>query len=253
LSYLFGLGFANVVVGIMLIVSFGDRLSTATLGQLSAGLIFGQLGGRRLLAAPGFGAPAAPFRRLDTFLPSTSGLQTVCLAASGRAVIVLARSRDLPDHIDVHTGTAFRSLSADTPAAALTDAARHVELLAQFLAHVIDQEARHAVDRQRAEADHRKVLDEIRTYAIDRHEEGAYCREGLNEFLHHFRLDRYPRQANVRFTIRGSYAVAGHDRDEVEADAEANLRLDLDGLGDLIEGSESFTVDVEGIDVDDNP
>jgi transitional endoplasmic reticulum ATPase len=75
LLYLFGFGWITVVLSILLVAEGGDRLSTSIVGLLLAGLLLGWLGGRFLLATPGFGATdrIAAGRPVPSSLPPLGG------------------------------------------------------------------------------------------------------------------------------------------------------------------------------------
>jgi hypothetical protein len=57
LLYEFGLGWASVILGALLLAGLTDRTSAGVFGLLFAGLLLGWLGGRGWLAPDGFGAP----------------------------------------------------------------------------------------------------------------------------------------------------------------------------------------------------
>lgn len=57
LLYEFGFGWTAVILGGLLLAGFNDRTSAGVFGLLMAGMLLGWLGGRGLLAPPGFGGP----------------------------------------------------------------------------------------------------------------------------------------------------------------------------------------------------
>jgi hypothetical protein len=60
LLYEFGFGWAALVLAGLLLTGLDDRISAGVFGLLMTGLVFGWLGGRGLIAPPGFGAPEPP-------------------------------------------------------------------------------------------------------------------------------------------------------------------------------------------------
>ena len=87
---------------------------------------------------------------------------------------------------------------------------------------------------------HADRLDAIRTYAIERHEDGDICRDGLNRFLLHFDLAPYRTRVQVSYTITGSYEVEDSSETEAGDDAEKYLRPDLTDLDRVDDYSTSF-------------
>ncbi|MFI5882063.1 hypothetical protein [Streptomyces sp. NPDC051554] len=94
---------------------------------------------------------------------------------------------------------------------------------------------------------HGLMLDAIRQYAIDRHEDGDICREGLDDFLAKFSLAAYETRVRVAYTITGSYEVHPSSEDAAEDDALQYLQPDLSGLDDV--DGDTSTYEVSGIHV----
>lgn len=70
------------------------------------------------------------------------------------------------------------------------------------------------------------TISEIREYAIDRHREGHYCRDGLNDALEHFGLDRYEPRYTACITITATAEINA----DTPHDAESRLRHLIDGV-----------------------
>jgi hypothetical protein len=101
----------------------------------------------------------------------------------------------------------------------------------------------HADQRQ----SHTEALEAIRQYAVDRHEDGDICREGLDGFLAAFGFQPYETRVRVEYTITGSYEVDPGSEAAAEDDALKYLQPDLSGL-DNVDG-DTLTYEVSGIQV----
>ncbi|MGW6571404.1 hypothetical protein ACWGAN_04420 [Streptomyces sp. NPDC054945] len=66
----------------------------------------------------------------------------------------------------------------------------------------------HAEQRQA----HATKLDAIRDYAIEVHENGSVCRDGLDSFLSMFEFEPYATTVKVSYMITGSYEVDHGDK-----------------------------------------
>jgi hypothetical protein len=100
----------------------------------------------------------------------------------GQDSVVLSTSGSNP--IEIFSSGGVQLFQPDTPVAVLDDAARQAAVLRDALAH--------AEGLRREQLDeHGQVLANIRQYAINRHVEGEFCREGLNAFLQEFGLAEY--------------------------------------------------------------
>ncbi|MCX4856633.1 hypothetical protein [Streptomyces canus] len=89
---------------------------------------------------------------------------------------------------------------------------------------------------------HELVMDAIRQYAVDRHEEGDICREGLDDFLANFGLASYVTRVRVEYTITGSYEVDPSSEAAAEEDALKCLQPDLSGLDDVDGDTSTYEV-----------
>ncbi|WP_369186536.1 hypothetical protein [Streptomyces sp. R08] len=94
---------------------------------------------------------------------------------------------------------------------------------------------------------HELMLDAIRQYAVDRHEDGDICRDGLDDFLAKFSLAPYETRVRVEYTITGSYEVDPGSEAAAEEDALKYLQPDLSGLDD-VDGDTSI-YEVSGVQV----
>jgi hypothetical protein len=101
----------------------------------------------------------------------------------------------------------------------------------------------HADQRQ----SHTEVLEAIRQYAVDRHEDGSICREGLDDFLSNFGFPPYETRVRVEYTITGSYEVNPGSEAAAEDDALKYLQPDLSGLDDV--DGDTSTYEVSGVQV----
>ena len=71
-----------------------------------------------------------------------------------------------------------------------------------------------------------QTIADIRAYAIDRHLEGAFCRDGLNTALRHFDLDPYQPRYQVPVTVSATVHITADDPDS----AQRRVRYLIDGL-----------------------
>jgi len=71
-----------------------------------------------------------------------------------------------------------------------------------------------------------KTIAQIREYAIERHQAGDICLQGLRDFLEHFGLDNYPAQVEVNVTVHGTASINASD---VES-ALNRIRFLVDGI-----------------------
>ncbi|NEA65326.1 hypothetical protein [Streptomyces sp. SID12488] len=122
-------------------------------------------------------------------------------------------------------------------AAALRDAVEALSICRQVAIQA------HADQRQ----SHIEVLEAIRQYAVDRHEEGEICRGGLEDFLISFGFVPYESRVRVEYTITGSYEVNPGNEAAAEEDALKYLRPDLSGLDDV--DDDTSTYEVSGVQV----
>ncbi|MFD7168628.1 hypothetical protein [Streptomyces violascens] len=116
--------------------------------------------------------------------------------------------------------------------AALRDAAEALSICRQVAI------AAHA-DQRRS---HTELLKMIRQYAVDRHEDGDICREGLDDFLESFNFMPYATRVRVEYTITGSYEVDPGGKAAAEEDALKYLQPDLSGLDDVDGDTSTYEV-----------
>ena len=86
--------------------------------------------------------------------------------------------------IEVYCDGAIQLLEPEAAMTAVDDPGQQVGLLRGALL-VVNQR------RRDTQQEFRDVLERIRDYAIDKHESGAICRDGLDEFLSAFGLREY--------------------------------------------------------------
>lgn len=91
----------------------------------------------------------------------------------------------------------------------------------------------------RAEAERLDAtISEIREYAIDKHRDGHFCRDGLNEALEHFGLDRYDPRYTATITLTATAEINADTPD----DARSRLRHLIDGVA---YSGEEYTDDLD--------
>jgi hypothetical protein len=138
---------------------------------------------------------------------------------------------------------------------AVSDPAARDDLLAAAVRglgvqrHTATQQAARAVeDRDRDRESHARVLADIRAYAVDKHQSGDICRGGLNDFLTAFGLPEFQPRVRVRYTLTGSYEVDADDADAADRDARGYLKPDLSQLDNVIDDSDTYSVDVDDVE-----
>jgi hypothetical protein len=150
--------------------------------------------------------------------------------------------------IEVYADGRIRAVPGARPVTDITDPERRLGLLGAALL-TLDQERRQLAAQLADERSrHTAVLDNIRAYAIERHREDAFCRDGLNTFLRYFGLPEYQPYVRVAFTIHGSYRVDDSNADTAEDDAATNLGIDLSGVHYVISGSADYQVEIDEVE-----
>lgn len=86
--------------------------------------------------------------------------------------------------IEVFLDGRVQVVRQDTRALPIIDGGRQLMLMRAAL-QLVHQH------KKTSDAEFAAVLDRIRDYAIGKHQEGMFCREGLNEFLRCFGLAEY--------------------------------------------------------------
>jgi hypothetical protein len=196
-------------------------------------------------------APQPDPRPLSDFVPdlgqSSTGSAAV-VTVDNRVVVVLRADR-IGGGVQVHDPVrSVHTLPADTFATPVSDHHTRAEFLA---AAASDLAGIHALDQAQldgTEARHQKVLDDIRSYAVARHLEDSICRGGLNAFLETFGLPTYDPRIRVSYTITGSYEVDTDDADAAARDARGYLKPDLTELDNVIDGSDTYTIQLGQVD-----
>lgn len=82
------------------------------------------------------------------------------------------------------------------------------------------------------------TIGEIREYAIDKHRDGHFCRDGLNEALEHFGLDRYDPRYTATITVTATAEINA----DSAGDALSRLRHLVDGIA---YSGDEYTDDLE--------
>jgi hypothetical protein len=166
----------------------------------------------------------------------------------GRIVVVLDWAEHHPTWVQVWSDRAGpQDMVASTPATTILDPRLAAGALRGALATQIE-----AVRDLRAQlgyivGTHQRALGEIRVYAIDRFLDGTISRQGLDLFLAHFRFDPYITRYRVAYTITGGYDVEDTDNhldaETVRLDAEDNIIPDLNTIADMVDNSDSYTIE----------
>jgi hypothetical protein len=133
----------------------------------------------------------------------------------------------------------------------IVDPVRQVELLRRA-AQTLGEQAAQARQEMQQDADrHRRVLRDIRAYAIERRRSKEICQSGLDDFLREF--DMAPDQALVRFTITGSFRVEEADCDTAESDARDHLDVDFGQVDGVLHDTVDVDVRIDSVEaVDDD-
>jgi hypothetical protein len=164
---------------------------------------------------------------------------------------VVLRHDDRHADVAVETGE-VRSIYVGNTARLITDPVRELELM-RHAAGLLSRRAVEAEQERQDESDrHRQEMRDIRAYAVDKCRVGDICQDGLNAFLQRF--DMAPDHTRVRFTITGSYQVAGGDTARARSDGAGYLDVDLSDVDCVVDDSLSFNVsidDVRPVDADD--
>ncbi|HLL66424.1 MAG TPA: hypothetical protein VK453_11845 [Micromonosporaceae bacterium] len=193
-------------------------------------------------------APAV--RSLESLLDDTAAAYLpVRLTYSCVDAVVLER-RDRS--VDVVLDTGFvRTVALDDSAELIVDPIRQVELLRRAARTLAAQCAQARQELQHDADRHRRVLREIRAYAIEKRRSNEICQDGLDQFLHEFNMA--PDQVLVRFTITGSYRVEQSDCDTAESDASDHLDVDFGQVDGVVHDTADFDVRIDSAEaVNDN-
>jgi hypothetical protein len=193
-------------------------------------------------------------RPLADFLPGGPAADHLAVTLpSGDQVVVVGRADD--GQVEVWSLGHITRRDADTAVTAVSDPAVRdglmgaaVHGLAVQRNAATERAAQAVAERDRDRDAHEQVLTDIRAYAVDKHQNGDICRSGLNDFLEHFGLAVFEPRVRVCFTISGSYDVEGDDADAAHRDADGYLKPDLSELDNVIDDSDTFTVQVESVE-----
>jgi hypothetical protein len=85
-----------------------------------------------------------------------------------------------------------------------------------------------------------QMIHDIRAYAIDRHLEGAFCRDGLNTALRHFDLEPYQPRYQVPVTVHATVHITADDAET----ARRRVRYLIDGIAYSGDSADDDDVDV---------
>jgi hypothetical protein len=193
-------------------------------------------------------------RPLADYLPGGPAADHLAVTLpSGDQVVVVGRADD--GQVEVWSLGHITRRDADTAVTAVSDPAARdglvgaaVHGLAVQRNAATERTAQAVADRDRDRDAHEQVLTDIRAYAVDKHQDGDICRDGLNAFLEAFGLPVFQPRVRVRYTVSGSYDVEGSDDDTARRDARGYLKPDLSQLDNVIEDSDSHTVDVDSVE-----
>jgi hypothetical protein len=143
--------------------------------------------------------------RLDTFASPMADPVVVHLNGTDAVVLTTANRSD----VSVWSADAVISLPASIPAEPVTDPDREAAVLRKAVAS-LNELRQQAVQAAWTQRNHQlSLLDDIRSYAIEAHEAGDICQDGLNEFLRTFDLpEYYPQRVRVAYTLGGTFTVA---------------------------------------------
>jgi hypothetical protein len=179
---------------------------------------------------------------LQTLAELSDGDSRITVVGLGGSNAVILGRHDAARIEVYHDGGVFELLPDDRLAIELTDPQPREAVISQALAQIneLRQAAQDQLDEDQAQ--HRHVLECIRDYAIDRHREGNFCADGLNEFLRTFNLPEYNPRVRVTYSIRGRYEVQSSESDARD-DAEGRLGVDLTDLDDVIDGSDNSRIE----------
>jgi hypothetical protein len=166
---------------------------------------------------------------------------------SGTRLVPVGRSDTDPMFIDVITAGGPDVLPEATKVTVLPDQ-EQAQLLRLCLATVLRQLRHLTLDHDLQSAAHERTLADIRQYAIDQHLAEAICRKGLNGFLETFDMPIYQPRTRISYTITGTYDVSDDAADAAENDAWNYLKVDLSDLDNVVDDSDTFTIDI--IDVE---
>ncbi|HEY6796545.1 MAG TPA: hypothetical protein VI248_17860 [Kineosporiaceae bacterium] len=183
-------------------------------------------------------------RTLSDFAVGDSHAGCGAITELGIEAVVLGYTDADPNTVDIYTRHGVLTLPADTPATPMPTDDRHLALYRACAVHLIDQTRDARLDQQAEAAAHERILDQIRAYAIHQHLEGHYCRDGLNAFLRTFGMPTYDPRVRVDFTITGSYEVDTTDPGYAERDARGYLKVDLTQIDNLIDDTDTSTVEI---------
>jgi hypothetical protein len=179
---------------------------------------------------------------LQTLAELSDGDSRITVVGLGGSNAVILGRHDAAGIEVYHDGGVFELLPDDRLAIELTDPQPREAVISQALAQIneLRQAAQDQLDEDQAQ--HRHVLECIRDDAIDRHREGNFCADGLNEFLRTFNLPEYNPRVRVTYSIRGRYEVQSSESDARD-DAEGRLGVDLTDLDDVIDGSDNSRIE----------
>jgi hypothetical protein len=194
-------------------------------------------------------------RRLVDFAPAGPAADTpaVTLAPSGPDVVVLRHTDN--DTVEVCQGQRILTLVDHAEATPITDPARRHELVYRALRMLAALQHAAALqveqargERDRNQSEHERVLRAIRRYAIDRHLDNEFCRQGLDTFLERFNLDPYQPRLRVQVRITATIEVDTDDRSAAEYQVVHFLGLDLSDVDNAVEDSAEVQVSVTGLE-----
>lgn len=190
---------------------------------------------------------------LDQLLGRDVGLPAV-VRLNNQLAVVLDRVTD--DEYEVWHEGRITSCSSAIAIEVVTDPALVESVLAQAVEGIY-RERLAVLEQLQTEEDRQTAkLDDIRTYAIRRHEHGVICRGGLDDFLEAFDLAPYDPRCIVTFALQGHYKVQGDELDATRQAASEGLEVTASSLCGYGYGSletEVTVTDAHLVTVDGRP
>lgn len=193
---------------------------------------------------PLINANAGAVLALPTNLTNTPTAADAAAVASDNAddlVVVLGSDQH---HVTVWRDGVIVDMPGSVHAAPVTDPALVESVLTAAVADLTRRGRDPLTASTAAARAHADTLAEMRTYAINLHENNVICSAGLDDFLAEFDLPGHPAKIRVTYTLTGHYDVDTVDRDAAIEDAQG-LRPHLADIDAVLDGSEQHTVHID--------
>ena len=141
------------------------------------------------------------------------GRQLVVIGEHGTHCLALDQERGCITAVDPHNTSWI-------------DTTTEMNALVQTLGTAAFDAQNRLQNAQMAVAEHEQLMQDIREYAIARHLDGDFCREGLNQALAHFDLDPYNPRHTIRVNVTATFGINA----VTEEDALQRVRFLIDGV-----------------------